>query len=224
MNSIYRMLYKFVIEDSRNIFIKWLKIILLVVGAVIVGILALKFISVIFTLLSDLIFLLLILICAIGVFFGADISAALTNQHIQKQTAINNFNDRIVINVFNAVTAVADEFRFKKPDSVERIYPSLKGSNWYFALVTRASVLKELDVSKYDVFSIIQHYLNDIPPLDGMFPVVYALHIDKQNSALRILVTVVSATERKQILDKWYASVANEPDILDCENYIDEDF
>lgn len=224
MKKIQNLFQKLLKEGKQHPVIFILTLAVLTAGAVMAGALALKLLMAILAAVSDIIGWLAILIIIIAIIWGSDISASFNQQRQQQKNAMQDFDNAIIYQVLEASQIIASEYHFPKPDSTNKLTPKLHGSGLFFGIRVNGALLDELDKQRFDLFLRIQDSLNEVPPLDGMYPVVGEIQINRTARLIVIYVKKASMAEREKYLRKWFASAQNKSDVLDSSDFYDDDF
>lgn len=224
MKKIRNVFQKLLKEGKQHPVIFILTLAVLTAGAVMAGVLVLKLLMAILAAVSDVIGWIAILVIIIAIVWGSDISASFNQQRQQQKNARQDFDNAILYQVLEASRIIASEYHFPKPDSTNKLAPELYGSGWLFGIRVNGALLDELDKQRFDLFLRIQDSLNEVPPLDGMYPVVGEIQINRTDRLIVIYVKKASKAEREKHLRKWFASAQNKSDVLDSSDFYDDDF
>lgn len=221
---ILNTLNKYIAKDSDSIFIIVIKIVLLIAGTVAAGAVALKLLLILWGYIADGLIMVIGIIFLICGLWGADITDYFQKQRMQKVNAQAAFNTDIVGAVYAAACEAASYYKFHEPDDSSCLRPEQHDPFWFFKIGVTKDVLGAFSGNFYDLFVIVQRYLDFIPSCGGKFAVVEHIDSSTRNRTINIRVKIVDMAERDQIRNRWYATLSNTNDDPDPSDFDDDDF
>lgn len=222
--KFYVSFKEFMTHGNSSTLVIIVKLLLIMAGTVATGVVALKCWLLIWPYIADILIIIAGIIFLICGLWGADITDYFQKQRMQKVNAQAAFNTDIVGAVYAAACEAASYYKFHEPDDSSCLRPEQHDPFWFFKIGVTKDVLGAFSGNFYDLFVIVQRYLDFIPSCGGKFAVVEHIDSSTQNRTINIRVKIVDVAERDQIRNRWYATLSNNNNEPDPSDFDDDDF